>query len=687
MYRNSRILTLFCWFCFWMVSTGCLPQADIPSISVVADLKSKVVKMQDEFRVKWMTRGLDEFNLTMSIISNGKLVSSMPVRHNSGFFMQGVQNGICEINVYPTTDGKLISYNGTVVKGTLVLRSLPIQTWLSPIEACNQDEDGSAPHLDFWGAPDVSVTTFCSPLIVSDGELNFWFTMLVHQDLEGIEVLVEKARLQDPAQPPIDTQRARLCSAFEKQRPIPNIAQIDTKAGEVLNPIFAAAMGSKAEYVVLPTTKDLMWPGFLQDISSFLRAERPDFVLASTGEEGQRILAFKRRLFFPKNCSILAERIGTKWIYHGLTTMSEMAHAGITTWESLSRSYVDSWAAAGHVGRFYGRFPSSANWFESVMKNGTPFSWEIVSARKANSLRPSVDSSPFPLQDEPITCDALDPKFVFFLRVPKSATSAVQVLMNSLNNTLGYEIVPMVFQGMAAGLVRNYYRGTFFAHRVAHYLVENKLTLPDHVLSDGHAYFVPDDVYLSANVPAPVWFSIVRDPVSRLRSEYDYLRWGEHKKSNETEVTLQMYPELDVPMEDCLDGLRNGRPTSQAMDCGGFNVLVRFFCGDDPWCQDGSRAGLEQAKQNIRGKFPVVGLSERFRDTARVLEKILPGYFGGASKKVGTKFQYNKNRTKPSKLAEKDIELLSKLNTLDFELYEWIKDRFDRQMHLCFGHI
>ena len=97
-----------------------------------------------------------------------------------------------------------------------------------------------------------------------------------------------------------------------------------------------------------------------------------------------------------------------------------------------------------------------------------------------------------------------------------------------------------------------------------------------------------------------------------------------------------------------------------------------------------SPKALLRAKYNVEKYYPVVGVLEKFNETLRVLEEVMPQYFKGASNvdyTEGYKKEklFNSNRPKPPRIME-TTKLIMKANmTHEFEFYEFCVQRLQNQ--------
>merc|ERR1740130_1622832 len=127
------------------------------------------------------------------------------------------------------------------------------------------------------------------------------------------------------------------------------------------------------------------------------------------------------------------------------------------------------------------------------------------------------------------------------------------------------------------------------------------------------------------------------------------------------------------------------------------NAQLSYFCGTHPDCAVAGEAALQRARSNIDQDFITVGLVEEFADSIRVLERVLPVYFAGASTVLSTigSVRANTHRSlplcAPTDLVHKDCFVLSTkaeawlddLQHFERRLYQWVRKRFLRQARAC----
>ncbi|XP_071829605.1 heparan sulfate 2-O-sulfotransferase 1-like [Apostichopus japonicus] len=173
-----------------------------------------------------------------------------------------------------------------------------------------------------------------------------------------------------------------------------------------------------------------------------------------------------------------------------------------------------------------------------------------------------------------------------------------------------------------------------------------------------------------------VYISIVRDPIERLVSLYYYKRYGD---STEPGLFREKMDRLNLSrdtFDECVK--RNG-------DCINSNLLektISHFCGIDS--EKSSATGkycATEAKRNVRNKYLVVGVMEDYDGFIKVLERLLPDVFQGATDFYNTfKTQHyfqimkTKNKTGPSERVARELR---KRMAKEYEFYEYVKREFE----------
>jgi hypothetical protein len=161
------------------------------------------------------------------------------------------------------------------------------------------------------------------------------------------------------------------------------------------------------------------------------------------------------------------------------------------------------------------------------------------------------------------------------------------------------------------------------------------------------------------------FFTILRDPVDRVISEFFFSPWRMRKGTLEQHLEMGgIDPNLD-------------------------NQQVRMLSGcpelDAPWNPEGrtistppvERLHLEMAKHNIEERFIVAAPLERFTELAWFLKRL---YGWPLHRVLFLMHNKNANRPKLEEVSEVTRKRLETLNQYDVELYEWVKARFAKQI-------
>jgi hypothetical protein len=166
---------------------------------------------------------------------------------------------------------------------------------------------------------------------------------------------------------------------------------------------------------------------------------------------------------------------------------------------------------------------------------------------------------------------------------------------------------------------------------------------------------------LHAWLPRPaVYVSLLRDPVERIVSLYQFIRAGEgrdiHRETQAALGSLEEFVASGVLLE-----VDNGQ--------------TRRLSGCSPGYGECSEAMLEQAKANIREHFAVVGLTERFDESV-----LLMGRRFGWRPALYLPEKVNRRKEPAAGLPSGMLELIEQHNCLDRALYEYAAERFERQV-------
>jgi hypothetical protein len=228
---------------------------------------------------------------------------------------------------------------------------------------------------------------------------------------------------------------------------------------------------------------------------------------------------------------------------------------------------------------------------------------------------------------------------IIFLHIPKTAgTTISNIIQRSYpQNAIfsNYEIYPELY-GLELKKIPKVKRKQF-------------------QLIQGHLYFGIHEV-----LPQPcTYFTLLRDPVERVISDYYYIRSYKKHPFNQTLISQQM------SLEDLI--IRGEYHPD--------NCQTRFLSGAGKSVPHGqcTQDLLELAKKNLREHFSVVGIVEEFDKTLLLLQK----NFGW--KNISYTIQNkNKKRLLKENLSQKTLSVIQDYNQLDLELYDYAKEQFQK---------
>ena len=158
------------------------------------------------------------------------------------------------------------------------------------------------------------------------------------------------------------------------------------------------------------------------------------------------------------------------------------------------------------------------------------------------------------------------------------------------------------------------------------------------------------------------YITLLRDPVDRLISHYYFAKQTPHH---------YLYNKIKLYNMDLkgyvMGGLTNEADNGQVRDLSGIEDIEFGKC---------SQEILEIAKKNIEEHFSLVGLTERFGDTLKILRK----KFGWKIDPFYPKQRVNDCRPKKEMVEKNTVKIIENFNRLDVELYKWCKERFEVEL-------
>nr|XP_054753124.1 uronyl 2-sulfotransferase-like [Lytechinus pictus] len=188
-----------------------------------------------------------------------------------------------------------------------------------------------------------------------------------------------------------------------------------------------------------------------------------------------------------------------------------------------------------------------------------------------------------------------------------------------------------------------------------------------------HLYFVDFRRYGAAQ---PKYINIIRDPLSRMVSQYYFQRFGDGKSEDRNYQGDAMHQTFD----ECV--LQN------KVECYGPRTfyIVPYFCGQDSRCREKTMWAVEEAIRNVKDNYVAVGLLEELEDTLKVFEKLVPEFFDGVLDIYKTSVlgearnnitaMTTKHKVPPSPEVIKKMKSILKL---EYIFYDFIKTRFHMQ--------
>ncbi|EDQ91213.1 uncharacterized protein MONBRDRAFT_15088 [Monosiga brevicollis MX1] len=279
------------------------------------------------------------------------------------------------------------------------------------------------------------------------------------------------------------------------------------------------------------------------------------------------------------------------------------------------------------------------------------------------------------LRANPDTCVALNPHSVFYNRVPKAASTSLKTLASQRAHKNGYiHISSTVYND----------RGFFETDQEEANVqrIQAIFDQYDKVLYDQHIRFLN---FSKFGKHQPAYINMVREPISRAVSTYYFARVGQHSRRDEIRALLGEQADWDI--NTCIDRREECRWFTSKIEH--FNLMTRFFCGHSEACRVVDDAAFEVAKYNLEHNFVFVGVTERFAESVRVLEKILPKFFRGAYRTISSAApdasRQNVNKKAGAKPNQENLEILQHLARYDLALYQFASGLFERKLQACFS--
>ena len=252
------------------------------------------------------------------------------------------------------------------------------------------------------------------------------------------------------------------------------------------------------------------------------------------------------------------------------------------------------------------------------------------------------------------SCPTLLSNVLFFMRLPKSASTSFVDLLKALAQRSHFR-----FQFNPSGA---YNWEESEKMKVASFVQHSSLAVNGFVYAR-HFYYVDFSKYQLKN---HTYVTVLRHPVSRFVSSYLYYHF-----SSKPHIQAILKPEhRNESLEECLRFQHSGCT---------HNLMTKYFCGHELFCKTGSEQALAQAKKNLMN-FAVVGIVEEMETSLQVFKSLLPRYFSLLDKNSLPRRNRNEHTLSVS---ENTRDSIARYNSADMQLYEFAKQRLHNVALKC----
>lgn len=201
-----------------------------------------------------------------------------------------------------------------------------------------------------------------------------------------------------------------------------------------------------------------------------------------------------------------------------------------------------------------------------------------------------------------------------------------------------------------------------------------------------HLHFVDFGKFGQAS---PLYINVIRDPVEHFISNYYFMRNGFeiNNRKNLTDEEIERRKQWDhhelLTTQERRENLTECIRQQRGQCKSGYSDMIPYFCGNEDYCRQRKQKALQQAKENILKHFTVVGVLERFDETLKLFEELLPSYFRGVQESYKLRKELIVEKSKTADKKEESDEVKNYLRgkmAVEMELYEFVNKLMDENL-------
>nr|XP_039252535.1 uronyl 2-sulfotransferase-like [Styela clava] len=300
-------------------------------------------------------------------------------------------------------------------------------------------------------------------------------------------------------------------------------------------------------------------------------------------------------------------------------------------------------------------YPTSGNTTKQVTSTAPTIRTTATARSKPVRIEKIIKG--IPKKEKPYR-ELLKSKTVFYNRVGKCGSRSLLHLVRVLGNMKGFEVFN------SKDVTNDHPNLTEVEKEMRKISRFNKKP----TIYDRHIHFLD---FKAFGLEEPIYINMIRDPIQRFSSQYNYIKYGDAAGGVKK-------PRNDLPnINECV--MKN---ISLCNDTIFMFYIGSYFCGFDKVCSIRSRDRVELAKKHIDENYFVIGLTEEFENTIKLLEKMLPSFFKGVTRLWNKQMKMWKSMTTTKRretLTEESIAKLKNSYFLDeYEVYNHGRKKFER---------